>query len=442
MPSGQYVVLGMARPQAAWFSDVARWANSGALPVDFLMVLSLEELCARLRSGRVFSALLVDASVPGCDRDLFDLASGAGCAVVVVDDRPTRRPWLELGAAGVLPPAPARDDVLSSLRAVARPVQRADEAELRGVSSAEPAGPRPSWRAPLVALTGAGGTGRSTLAMALATGLATDPRDRGAVVLADCALHAQQGLLHDAGDVVPGLSELVEAHRSDDLDPDQVRQLCFEVTDGGYDLLLGLRRQRDWAALRPRAVVAAVDGLRRAYRAVVLEVDADVEGEAECGSVDIEDRNVLARSCLPAADVVMAVGLPGVGGVHSLLRVIADLRELGVEPGRIVPVVNRSPRSPRARSDLVRALGVLSDGVLGGEDLASSPVFVAERRRLDDLLRDGAGLPAAMTQPLAVATRAVLDRVSERTAGAAGEPVAVSPGSLGSWTTLSTETAG
>lgn len=34
MPSGQYVVLGMARPQAPWFSDVARWANSGALPVD------------------------------------------------------------------------------------------------------------------------------------------------------------------------------------------------------------------------------------------------------------------------------------------------------------------------------------------------------------------------------------------------------------------------
>lgn len=143
MPSGQYVVLGMARPQAAWFSDVARWANSGALPVDFLMVLSLEELCARLRSGRVFSALLVDASVPGCDRDLFDLASGAGCAVIVVDDRPARRPWIELGAAAVLPSAPARDDVLTALRSVARPVQRADEAELRG-GSPEPAGPRPS----------------------------------------------------------------------------------------------------------------------------------------------------------------------------------------------------------------------------------------------------------------------------------------------------------
>ena len=440
MPSGQYVVLGMARPQAPWFSDVARWANSGALPVDFLMVLSLEELCARLRSGRVFSALLVDAGVPGCDRDLFDLASGAGCAVVVIDGRPARRPWVDLGAAAVLPPAPARDDVLASLRAVARPVQRVDDAELR-VSSSEPSGPRPSWRAPLVVLTGAGGTGRSTLAMALAAGLATDPRDRGAVVLVDAALHAQQGLLHDAGDVVPGLSELVEAHRSGDLDPDQVRHVCYEVADGGYDLLLGLRRQRDWAALRPRAVGASLDGLRRSYRAVVVEVDADVEGESECGSVDVEDRNVLARSCLLSADVVLAVGLPGIGGVHSLLRVLADLRELGVEPNRVVPTVNRAPRNPRARADLVRTLGALSDGVLGGAELASSPVFVPERRRLDEMLRDGAGLPPAMTLPLAAAIRAVLERVSERTAAVAG-PVAVSPGSLGSWTNLPGETAG
>lgn len=440
MPPGQYVVLGMARPQAPWFGDVARWANSGALPVDFLMVLSTEELYARLRSGRIFSALLIDAGVSGCDRDLFDLAAGAGCAVVVIDDLPNRRSWVELGAAAVLPPAPARDDVLASLRAVARPVQRVDDAELR-VSPAEPPGSRPSWRAPLVVLTGAGGTGRSTLAMALAAGLASDPRDRGAVVLADAALHAQQHLLHDAGDVVPGLSELVEAHRSGDLDPDQVRQTCFVVAESGYDLLLGLRRQRDWAALRPRAVGAALDGLRRSYRAVVVEVDADVEGEAECGSVDVEERNVLARSCLTAADVVLAAGVPGIGGVHSLLRVLADLRELGVEPGRVVPLVNRAPRNPRARADLVRTLGALSSGVLGGAELASSPVFVPERRRLDELLRDGAGLPPAMTLPLAAAVRAVLERVSEHSAAVAG-PVAVPPGSLGSWATLPTETAG
>ena len=441
MPPGQYVVLGMARPQAPWFSDVARWANSGALPVDFLMVLSMEELSARLRSGRVFSALLIDAGVPGCDRDLFDLARGAGCAVIVIDDLPARRPWVDLGAALVLSAAPGRDELLAALREAARPVQRADEADLR-VTPSDAAAPRSSWRAPLVVLTGAGGTGRSTLAMALAAGLAVDPRDHGAVVLVDGSLHAQQGLLHDAGDVVPGLSELVDAHRSGDLDPDQVRQLCYQVGESGYDLLLGLRRQRDWAALRPRALAAALDGLRRSYRAVVAEVDADVEGETECGSVDVEERNLLARSTLMAADVVLGIGLPGLGGLHSLLRVLADVRELGVEPSRVVPVLNRAPRNPRARADLSRALGALAGRVLDGADLASTPLFVPERRRLDDQLRDSAGLPAAMGIPLAAAVRAVLDRVAARPAGLSSGPVAVPPGSLGSWTTYPTEGTG
>ena len=49
----RYVALGLARVRTPWFSDVARWANSGALPVDFLMVLSMEELSARLRVAGV-----------------------------------------------------------------------------------------------------------------------------------------------------------------------------------------------------------------------------------------------------------------------------------------------------------------------------------------------------------------------------------------------------
>ena len=42
MTSEHYVVLGAARPRAAWFADVGRWATSAALPVEFV----------RLRLGR------------------------------------------------------------------------------------------------------------------------------------------------------------------------------------------------------------------------------------------------------------------------------------------------------------------------------------------------------------------------------------------------------
>jgi hypothetical protein len=436
MAADRYVVLGLAPARAAWFADVARWATSAALPVDFAKVVSIEEVRARLRSGRPFSALLVDGSSPGLDRDLVELAAGHGCAVLVVSEG-RGRSWSASGVAQVLPAPLARAQLLDALRAHAGPIRRRDEpAMVPGPAGDGEGGGDGGWRGRVVAVTGAGGVGRSTLAMALATGLAADPRDHGLVVLADLALHAQQALLHDAGDVVPGLLELVEAHRNAAPTADDVRRLCFGVGDRGYDLLLGVRRHRDWTALRRWALAAALDGLRRAYRLVVADVDPDVEGEAECGSVDVEERNLLARSVLPAADLVVVVGVPGLGGLHSQLRVVRDLLAVGVEPARVLPVVNRAPRNPRARAEIGGALARLLAADGPPPPLAGSPLFVPDRRGVDEALRDGAPPPAPLVAPLGDAVRALLDRAPPRTAAPAASenvPVPVAPGSLGSW---------
>jgi MinD-like ATPase involved in chromosome partitioning or flagellar assembly len=435
MATERYVVLGLAQARASWFGDVARWATTAALPVDFVKVVSVEELRARLRSGRAFSALLIDGALPALDRDLVDLAGFNGCAVVAIDDRRAHRSWRDLGVDAVLPADFERGVLLDALKAVARPIARSDEVAAGPPSLDHAPG---GWRGRAVAVTGSGGVGRSTLAMALSAGLAADPRDRGLVVLADLALRAQQALLHDAGDVVPGLLELVEGHRGAAPDLDEVRAHCFTVREGGYDLLLGLRRHRDWTALRSRALAVALDNLRRAYRVVVSDVDPDVEGEAECGSVDVEDRNLLARTTLRDADLVVVVGQPGLAGFDAQLRVVRDIAELGVPGSRIVPVVNRAPRNPRARAEAAAALARLLAATSPGVTLASTPVFVPERRRLDDLLRDGAPLPSQIGRPLAGAVRALLERATVASMPAARpatdpEPVAVVAGSLGSW---------
>jgi MinD-like ATPase involved in chromosome partitioning or flagellar assembly len=325
--------------------------------------------------------------------------------------------------------------LLDALKAVARPIARSDEVAAGPPSLDHAPG---GWRGRAVAVTGSGGVGRSTLAMALSAGLAADPRDHGLVVLADLALRAQQALLHDAGDVVPGLLELVEGHRGAAPDLDEVRAHCFTVREAGYDLLLGLRRHRDWTALRSRALAVALDNLRRAYRVVVSDVDPDVEGEAQCGSVDVEDRNLLARTTLLDADLVVVVGQPGLAGFDAQLRVVRDIAELGVPGSRIVPVVNRAPRNPRARAEAAAALARLLAATHPGVTLASTPVFVPERRRLDDLLRDGVPLPSQIVRPLAGAVRALLERATLASVPAERpaiepEPVAVVPGSLGSW---------
>lgn len=429
MSSDRYVVVGLAPARSAWFREVARWATSASLPIEFVKCVSLEELRVRLASGRPFSAVLVDAGVAGVDRDLIDTARGAGCAVLVVDDGRARRDWSALGASAVLPAALARADLHAALAEHAAAINRSDT-----VAGAVPDGAmNAGWRGALVAVTGARGAGASTIAMAVAQHLGADARRAGLVVLADLALDADQALLHDSGDVVPGVQELVDAHRAGVPSLDDVRSLTWDVPGRGYALLLGLRRHRDWAALRPRAVEAAVDGLRRAYRVVVADIDPDVEGEDQCGSTDVEDRNVLARTVASRAGTVVVVGSPGTKGLHSLVRVVDGLLELGVPGRRLVPVVNRASRSPRQRADVAKAFGSLVAGLRRGRDVPS-PVFVPERRKLDDAIRDGERLPASVCTPAGAAVAAMVDRTSaEATAAADEQPIVVAPGSLGSW---------
>ena len=411
-------MLGLAPARRAWFQDVARWSTAAMLPLEFVKCVALDELRVRLSSGRPFSAVLVDAGVPGVDRDLADAARRAGCALLVVDDERAQRDWSAMGAAGVLPSPLDRHDLLAALKDHAAPIAR-------GEATAVPADTDDAgWRGDLVAVTGARGAGTSVVAMAIAQGLAADPRHAGLVVLADLALDADQALLHDSGDVVPGLQELVDAHRMGSPSADEVRTLTWDVRDRGYSLLLGLRRHRDWAALRPRAIGAAIDGLRRAYRAVVADVDPDVEGEAQCGSADVEERNALARTAVLQAGAVVAVGTPGTKGVHSLVRVVDGLLDIGVLPQRVVTVVNRAPRSPRARAEITRTLAELRR-----DTSLATPVFALERRRLDDLLRDGERLPSSFANPLGATVAAILERPTAAPPPTEPEPV----GSIGAW---------
>jgi MinD-like ATPase involved in chromosome partitioning or flagellar assembly len=296
--------------------------------------------------------------------------------------------------------------------------------------SAQPTVPV-GWRGRLVAVAGAGGTGTSSVAVALAQGFADDKRYAGHVVLADLALNADHAMLHDARDIVPGVQELVEAHRSRRPGPEEVRRLTFDVVNRGYQLLLGLRRHRDWAVLRPRSFEAAIDGLRQAFRVVVADIDADLEGEAECGAIEVEERNVMARTVARQAEAVVLVGMPGVKGIHGLVRSVNEFRGHGVAPERILAVVNAAGRNQRARAEITRTFADLTRAANDTPPVVG-PIFLAERRGLDELHRDGARLPGSLTGPVTNALHAILDRTGELATDTA-DPAPVAPGSLGTW---------
>ena len=409
MNAARYVVAGVARPRSAWFAEVSQWANAAAIPAEFVKCVGVDELRVRITSGRAFSAILVDGGLPGVDRDLLAVARDAGIAPLVVAEPAAASRWLALGASAVLSPALGRAELLDALASVAQLISNADP-----TPSFEPVGGAPApLHGQVIAVSGSGGTGASTIAIAAAQALAAD-NDRsttGDVVLADLRLRAELGMLHDAQAVTPGLQELVDAHRNARPTTLQIRELCFAVHGRDYRLLLGLRRHRLWTTLRPGAVAAAFDGLCAAFSYVVADVGSDLEGEDVSGSVDVEERNVLNRTAIRRADVVLAVGHASLKGLHSLTALIQDLRDFGVQPDRIQPIINAAPSPARARAAFTRALSELvppqrsslaveRDGAIVAE--VCPPAFVPVRN-VDACLRSATPLPSAVVDPVGAA---------------------------------------
>ena len=449
-----YVVLGLAHTRSRWFGEVARWSTTGAAPLEFVKCMKPDEVRAIVGSGRRVSALLVDGSLTHFDRDLVAAVSEAGAVTIVVDERASGNDWEATGCAAVLDAGFDRSALMEVLSRFARVVDRNDRRPTSATVSAGRAG-----SGLLIAVTGSGGTGASTLAIALAQGLAASDGPLGAiggcVALADGARRADLAMYHDVGDVIPGLLELIEMHRADRPDPVDVRRLLFPIARRRYDLLLGMRRSRDWPAVRPRVAAAAIDGLRRSYDAVVVDVEPDVEGEAQTGSLDVEDRHAVARAAVLAADLVLVVGKPGLKGVHDIVRIVDELCECGTPVERIVPVVNHAPRHPAHRSEVVRSLRSLTverrpsrrvrppgdrnrislpgAAAIGGDrsdDATAPPVFFRSVRMLEDIHRSAGPMPDAIVIPLVGAVTALLARL-DRVATVVEAPSPIRPGELG-----------
>lgn len=426
----RYVVLGVGQSRSNWFGTVAQWANSGTIPAEFVKCVSLEEVRARLGSGRPYSALLLDGSLAGLDRDLVEAARSNGCAVLAVDDQRGAQDWTALGVTGVLPEFFDPTFLMGLLSAQAVMISRG-EVVAPEVTELSPL----VSESTVVAVCGPGGTGSSTVCIALAQGLARASSAGPSVVLADLALHAEQAMLHDSRDVVPGVQELVEAHRSRRLGADEIRSLTFNVEERGYHLLLGLRRARSWSAIRPRAFEASLGSLRASFAAVVCDIDADFEAEEDGGSIEVEERHVMARTAILASDVVLAVGAPGMKGLHSLVRVLNELRSAGVDGERIVPVINRAPKAARARSDIAATVA----GLANASGRRFGPCLFLPEKRVEEALRDGIKLPSVLADPLAGAVAAFMGRQGRSSAVPAVEPRRVKVGSLASWSDADTD---
>lgn len=418
----RYVVVGLARSRCRWFTELARWADAGVAPIEFVKCLTAEEARAVLAAGRSVSLLLVDADVVRFDRDVVAEADRAAVPTVVVGT-PQRWDWEALGCIARLGPDFSRDELVDLLDRVARRVSREAAPGTRSVQLADEV-----ERACLVGVMGTGGAGSSTVAVATAQAWAAAGED---VVLVDGCRRADLAMYHDVGDVIPGLPELVDLHRSDEPDPEEIRSLEFP-TGRGYRLVLGMRRPRDWAAMRPRSVAAAIGGLRRSHAAVVIDLDADLETEADTGSADIEDRHAISLEVARTCDAVVVVTGAEMKGVHDAARLVHDLVRCGTSSDRIVVVLNRACRTSTTRARLVRAVRSLTVDVE-----PSDVVMLRHLRQVEAAHRDAAPMPSSMATTVFDAVHGAL--------GSSGrhrqEPVRIRVGELGADVTVAGDAA-
>ncbi len=416
-----FVLIGVGRSRERWFSELGRWATTGAAPIDFVRCLSSEEALAVLGSGRRASALLVDARGPSLDRELVASAAQLRVPTLVVSDGSVHRDWDALGCAAVIDADLDRRQLLEVLHLHATPVDRSRRPGRIDLESGQR-----RHRSTLIGVLGTGGAGASTVAMATAQALAgrtPDALGPEGVVLVDGARRGELAMYHDVGDVIPGLPELVEAHRTDTLDPVEVRALTYSIESRGYDLLLGRRRSAEWVTLRRRSVAAALDSLRRAFGTVVVDLDDDLDGERDTGSADVADRHATAIETVGAADVVLVVGRIGLKGLHALVALLDDVVRAGVPVERVVPVLNACPRSPAVRAESVRALARLANVSDADGAALGPPLHLRRIRQLEDTHRGGAPMPSALCHPLGRAVARVLSTQGQRGSDQPAEPI-------------------
>ena len=409
--SPRYVLLGLASGEPAWLEVVARLVGRRSADDEFIRCTGPVDLATRLGTGRPFSAALVDHRTVGLDRELVRRASAAGCPVIVVGGADDPGRLVSLGAAAHMEEPPSAHDLDAMLAGHATPIGRIDDLRLGLRTEDGPTG----WTGRMVAVTGPGGTGASTVAQLLAAAMADDPRMYSSVLLIDACLEADQAHMHGITDPQVDLQAAARAHRNGDPVDSDLRALTFVPAGHRHRLLPGIRQRRDWPTIGGPSLEAALGNLRDHHLATIVDVDPYVDLAPTHQPVGPTTPGEPARIVLGMADLVLVVGGAGSDASRSLDRVRANLIESGLPTDRLIELPLATPHSVGRP----------------GSRRAGRAVRRGQSVRSGDRAAD---LPATLDDPdaparLADRVLAVLDRLPSRTQNL--NEVAVVAGSLG-----------
>jgi CO dehydrogenase nickel-insertion accessory protein CooC1 len=393
--SERHAIAALAHPRAQWPTTVARWATSGAVPVELLTCLSSDELNAAVASGRRLSAVLLDGASNRVDEHLIAAIQGCGAVPIGVHALDVSTDWNRLGVSSVLQADFGRDDLVDMLDTVCggdRPADRGTHGVT--LSVAEKHGT-------VIAVCGSGGCGASVVSMALAQGLADRTSAPSSVVdddadsrtlLIDGARRAHQAMYHHTGDVIPGLPDVLARVRRGTIHATELHEMTFGTTRG-YRLLLGAPTLRESVAAGSRVVSETLITTARRNDVVVVDHDGDLP------------MGLISEVLSGIATLWVIVTEPGIKGLHESVRFTEEACNAGVPAKQVLVVCNRVRRRDPARFAFPIEFARITHGM--GLDVA--PVMVIPEVRLETVHRDVAMLPRSLSRPLANRARRLID---------------------------------
>ncbi|WP_233187997.1 AAA family ATPase [Actinomyces qiguomingii] len=260
-----------------------------------------------------------------------------------------------------------------------------------------------SARGALVVVWGPqGAPGRSTLAAALAAGLADE------TILVDADVEAPSltqllGLPEDSSALATA-ARLASRGR---LDAEVLDRILVPVSDG-CRLLTGLGRPGRWRELPPAAMPEVWERCRFSAPWTVVDVAGGQVDDAIDDFTLEPGRGAVTAELLRSADVVVIVGAGDPIGVRRLLQLIDDLDDDIRPSGRVEVVVNRvraaaaGPAPQRAVRQALARFGGVEEVTVLPDDAQTADRCLMEGRSV---------LEAAPASPLGKAMAELVDRI-------------------------------
>ncbi|GAA4697499.1 hypothetical protein [Nocardioides conyzicola] len=334
------VVVLIVASGAGWEPEALRLLGDHPRIVVLKRCVDVDDLLAAATAGQADVAV-VGLDAPGLDRAAVDHLRAHGVRAVAIAPGGATLDGGRLRAGRIGIPEVVTDDDLDTLADAICADDRPPTVVRR---PAEPAPVGPPAQGPaavagrVVAVWGPSGSGRSTVAAALAAEVA---RRRRRVVLVDAdpyggALAQQLGIL----DEVSGLLAAVRLDAAGQLE--QRLGSVQRGIDQHLSVVTGLPRADRWVEVRPGTVEQLLT-LASAGAEVVVDTGFSLEEDSLPDLGGRPGRNQMTLEAVDVADEVLVVGGADPVGLSRLARAVVELRER--RPGRPPQVVVNRMRS-------------------------------------------------------------------------------------------------